>query len=67
MCRQDREYSIDVGLRMLTLRHIVEEKDGLFSVVSEEQTILAYYANSIAHYRPGPIASASQSRVAGSG
>ena len=48
--RQDREYSIQVGLRMLTLRHIVEEHDGLYSVVPEEQTILAYYANSIAHH-----------------
>jgi len=48
--RQDREYSIDVGLRMLTLRHIVEEHDGLYSVVTEEQALLAYYANSIAHH-----------------
>jgi len=48
--RQDREYSIHVGLRMLTLRHIVEEHDGLYSVVPEEQTLLAYYANSIAHH-----------------
>ena len=56
--RQDREYSIDVGLRMLTLRHIVEEKNGLYSVVPEERTILAYYANSIAHYLQGTISSA---------
>ena len=48
--RQDREYSIQVGMRMLTLRHIVEEHDGLYSVVPEEQTLLAYYANSIAHH-----------------
>ena len=48
--RQDRDYSIHVGLRMLTLRHIIEEQDGLFSVVTEEQTLLAYYANSIAHH-----------------
>ena len=48
--RQDREYSIQVGLRMLTLRHIVEENDGLFSLVPEEQSMLAYYANSIAHH-----------------
>lgn len=48
--RQDREYSIDVGLRMLTLRHIVEEHDGLYSVVPEEQALLAYYANSMAHH-----------------
>ncbi len=48
--RQDREYSIQVGLRMLTLRHIVEENDGFYSVVPEEQSLLAYYANSIAHH-----------------
>ncbi len=47
---QDREYSIQVGLRMLTLRHIVEERDGLYSVVPSEQALLAYYANSIAHH-----------------
>jgi glycerol-3-phosphate O-acyltransferase len=59
--RQDREYSIDVGLRMLTLRHIVEEENGLYSVVPEERTILAYYANSIAHYCPGTSSSTSES------
>ena len=59
--RQDREYSIDVGLRMLTLRHIVEEENGLYSVVPEERTILAYYANSIAQYCPGTISSTSES------
>jgi len=48
--RQDREYSIQVGLRMLTLRHIVAEHDGLYSIVPEEQELLAYYANSIAHH-----------------
>ena len=47
---QDREYSIQVGLRMLTLRHIVEVNDGLVSVVPEEQALLGYYANSIAHH-----------------
>ncbi len=48
--RQDRDYGIHVGLRMLTLRHIIKEKDGLFGVVPEEQTLLTYYANSIAHH-----------------
>lgn len=31
---------------MLTLRHIIEESDGLYSVVPEEHTLLEYYANS---------------------
>src|SRR6201999_2336416 len=28
--RGDRDYAIHVGLRMLALRHLVEERDGLF-------------------------------------
>jgi len=48
--RQDREYAIQVGLRMLILRHIVEEHDGLYSVAPEEHVLLTYYANSIAHH-----------------
>jgi glycerol-3-phosphate O-acyltransferase len=48
--RQNREYSIQVGLRMLTLRHVVEEHDGLFTANPEEHPMLAYYANSIAHH-----------------
>jgi glycerol-3-phosphate O-acyltransferase len=49
--RSDRDYAIDVGLRMLVLRHLVEERDGLFAVVPEERPLLAYYANSVAHLR----------------
>jgi glycerol-3-phosphate O-acyltransferase len=50
--RGDRDYAIAVGLRMLTLRHLVEESpEGLFSGRSEEKSVLAYYANSIAHLR----------------
>jgi glycerol-3-phosphate O-acyltransferase len=47
--RGDQDYAIDVGLRMLTLRHLVDEKDGLFTPRREELPILSYYANSIAH------------------
>jgi len=47
--RQDREYSIHVGLRMLTLRHVVDQREELFSVVPGEESLIAYYANSIAH------------------
>ena len=52
--RGDQDYAIDVGLRMLTLRHLVDEKDGLFSARPEELPVLAYYANSIAHLFRGP-------------
>jgi hypothetical protein len=34
---------------MLTLRHLVDEKDGLFTARREELPLLNYYASSIAH------------------
>jgi glycerol-3-phosphate O-acyltransferase len=46
----DADYALSVGLRMLTLRHLVEEKDGLYSVQTGELPVLQYYANAIAHY-----------------
>ena len=47
--RQDREYAVEVGLRMLVLRHIVLEQDGLYRINPAENVLLRYYANSIAH------------------
>jgi glycerol-3-phosphate O-acyltransferase len=47
--RGDFDYALTVGLRMLRLRHLVEEKDGLFRAREEEIPLLAYYANSISH------------------
>lgn len=47
--RRDQDYAIVAGLRMLTLRHLVEEKDGLYTAKPEEMNVLRYYANSIAH------------------
>ena len=50
--RGDRDYAFDVGLRMLELRHLVEEPEqGLFAAVTAERPVLAYYANAIAHLR----------------
>jgi glycerol-3-phosphate O-acyltransferase len=50
--RGDRDYAFDVGLRMLELRHLVEEpEEGLFAAVATERPVLAYYANAIAHLR----------------
>ena len=46
----DADYALSVGLRMLTLRHLVSEKDGLFTVTPGEGPMLQYYANAIAHY-----------------
>ena len=47
--RADRDYAISAGLEMLRLRHVVDEADGLYSVPADEQQLVAYYANSIAH------------------
>ena len=47
--RGDLDYALTVGLRMLRLRHLVEEKDGVFSSNPAEEALLGYYANSIAH------------------
>jgi len=45
--RADLDYAIEVGLRMLSLRRIVEE--GPEGLVVRDRGILGYYANAIAH------------------
>ena len=55
--RADRDYAVTVGLRMLTLRHFVEETAGLYRACPDERDMLCYYANAIAHFlqdRPVP-------------
>lgn len=48
--REDRDYTLTTGIRMLTLRHILEvNSEGLFRANPNEQLLLEYYANSIAH------------------
>jgi len=47
--RGDLDYALTVGLRMLRLRHMVDEADGLFTAQQQELPLLGYYANSIAH------------------
>jgi glycerol-3-phosphate O-acyltransferase len=47
--RGDLDYALTVGLRMLRLRHLVEDREGLFTAVAAERKLLDYYANSIAH------------------
>jgi len=49
--RGDRDYAIHVGLRMLALRRLVEERAGMYAAVPAERGLLAYYANSVAHLR----------------
>ena len=65
--RSDMDYAVTVGLRMLTLRHLARESDGLFAAEPGEMQALAYYANSIAHLLPPrPAAVALPETVVGS-
>jgi len=52
--RQDEEYAVEVGLRMLILRRVVELKDGIYRANPKETALLAYYANAIAHLAASP-------------
>lgn len=54
--RRDQDYAIVAGLRMLTLRHLVEEADGLYAAKPGEMPLLRYYAGSIAHLLAPPPA-----------
>jgi glycerol-3-phosphate O-acyltransferase len=47
--RRDLDYALSVGLRMLRLRRLVDEADGLYRARAAEAPLLAYYANSISH------------------
>lgn len=47
--RADRDYAIAVGLRMLTLRHLVIEDNDKYRINPDEIHIVKYYANAIAH------------------
>ena len=48
--RNDRDYAIDVGLRMLKLRNILRVDNGLVAVNEDELALLDYSAQSIAHH-----------------
>ena len=48
--RGDRDYEVAVGLRMLTLRHFVEESGGIYRASENARDMLRYYANSIEHF-----------------
>jgi len=47
--RRDRDYAVTAGLRMMLLRHMVVERDGLYAADPAQAPLLRYYANSIAH------------------
>jgi glycerol-3-phosphate O-acyltransferase len=54
--RADQDYAVTVGLRILTLRKLVSEDDGLYAPVPEELPLLRYYSNSIRHLFPAATA-----------
>ncbi len=47
--RDDHDYLVDVGLRMLTLRHLVLKAGDTFRVNPKERDLVIYYANAIEH------------------
>ena len=53
--RNDPEYTVLVGLRMLTLRRLVLEDRGLYRANLGEMAVLRYYANAIAHLTRPPL------------
>ena len=46
----DEDYAVEVGLRMLTLRHMVTENNGKFALATEQRDMIEFYANAIAHH-----------------
>jgi glycerol-3-phosphate O-acyltransferase len=58
--RSDRDYAIEVGLRMLKLRHLVIEEEGGFRAEPKERLLLHYYANAITHLLAPGLAAATQ-------
>jgi glycerol-3-phosphate O-acyltransferase len=65
--RQDLDYAIESGLRMLTLRRLVADSDGLYRAIPREAVLVRYYANSIAHHfaAQGTRSPAAADRVSG--
>jgi len=47
--RSDWDYAVGAGVRMLVLRHLVREHEGLYAAEVSEERLLRYYANSIQH------------------
>jgi glycerol-3-phosphate O-acyltransferase len=47
--RSDRDYAIDVGVRMLLMRKLIANDQGTVKAQPHETAILRYYANAIAH------------------
>jgi glycerol-3-phosphate O-acyltransferase len=52
--RRDADYFFDVGLRMLILRRLVTVEAAVCRIVPAERPVVAYYANSVAHFFAPP-------------
>ena len=50
--RRDVDYAIRVGLRMLRLRRLLAEEEGLLRLAPGQEGVVAYYARSIEHLLP---------------
>jgi glycerol-3-phosphate O-acyltransferase len=50
--RASLDYAVEVGMRMLTMRGIVTETEGMYAAAPDETGLLHYYANAIAHLQP---------------
>jgi len=51
--RDSLEYAAEIGLKILTLRHMVIKENGAYAASAKERPALAFYANSIAHHVGG--------------
>ncbi|HBQ36515.1 MAG TPA: glycerol-3-phosphate acyltransferase [Rhodobacteraceae bacterium] len=49
--RDSLDYAAEIGLKMLTLRHMIVEDEGKFSAAQGEFSALEFYASSIAHLK----------------
>jgi len=56
--RKDREYAIDLGLRALLERRLLDVTDDTYAAAPDATELLRYYANSIAHLLPTEMAAA---------
>ena len=47
--RDDFDYAVDAGLRLLRKRRVLVEREGVWSIAAGEEAVLSYYANTIEH------------------
>jgi len=48
--RNNLDYAVTVGLRMLELRHLLINDDGWYALAPENEDVLDFYASSIEHF-----------------